>query len=69
MLVRAVATLDPLAPVCWPGTVVWPDGLGPALAAAQAEGASQAGALAGTAPEPGGSVSPTAANPPGALSV
>ncbi len=61
MLVRAVATLDPLAPVCWPGTVVWPDGLGPALAAAQAEGASQAGALAGTAPEPGGSVSPTAA--------
>ena len=52
LLVRAVATLDPLAPVCWPGAVVWPDGLGPALAAAQS-GAGQwtsPGAPQGTSP-------------------
>ena len=31
----AVAVLDPLAPLCWRGVAVWPDGIGPALAAAQ----------------------------------
>ena len=38
LLVRAVAVLDPLAPLCWPGAPLWPDGLGPALAAAQMGG-------------------------------
>ena len=38
LAMRAVAILDPLAPVCWNGIAVWPDGLGPALAAAQATG-------------------------------
>jgi eukaryotic-like serine/threonine-protein kinase len=38
LLVRAVATLDPLAPICWPGAAVWPDGVGPALAAMRAAG-------------------------------
>jgi hypothetical protein len=35
MLMRAVAVLDPLAPLCWRGVALWPDGLGPALAAAE----------------------------------
>jgi hypothetical protein len=43
LLVRAGATLDPLAPVAWPGAVVWPDGLGAALASAIADGAPGAG--------------------------
>lgn len=30
-LMKAVAILDPLAPICWRGTAIWPDGLGPAL--------------------------------------
>ncbi len=30
---RAVAILDPLAPLCWRRIALWPDGLGPALAA------------------------------------
>lgn len=34
VLMRAVAALDPLAPLTWRGVAVWPDGLGPALAAA-----------------------------------
>ena len=38
LTMRAVALLDPLAPLCWRGVAVWPDGLGPALAAA-ADGA------------------------------
>ncbi len=33
MAMRAVAVLDPLAPLCWRGLALWPDGLGPALAA------------------------------------
>jgi len=33
LTMRAVATLEPLAPLCWHGTGIWPDGLGPALAA------------------------------------
>jgi hypothetical protein len=38
MTMRAVAALDPLAPLCWRGVALWPDGLGPALAAAEAMG-------------------------------
>jgi hypothetical protein len=34
LVMRAVAVLDPLAPVCWGGLCFWPDGLGPALATA-----------------------------------
>jgi hypothetical protein len=34
-LMRAVATLDPLAPMCWDGLNLWPDGLGTAIAAFQ----------------------------------
>ncbi|HEX4171864.1 MAG TPA: hypothetical protein VHY82_05230, partial [Acetobacteraceae bacterium] len=33
---RAVAVIDPLAPLCWRGVALWPDGIGPALAVAQA---------------------------------
>jgi hypothetical protein len=36
LAMRAVALLDPLAPLCWNGLAVWPDGLGPALVAEQA---------------------------------
>jgi hypothetical protein len=36
MMTRAVAALDPLAPLCWRGVILWPDGLGPALVAAAA---------------------------------
>lgn len=32
LVLQAVATLDPLAPVCWNGVAFWPDGLGPLLA-------------------------------------
>src|SRR6185312_8800906 len=35
MTMRAVALLDPLAPLCWRGLSLWPDGLGTALAGAQ----------------------------------
>jgi hypothetical protein len=34
MAMRAVAALDPLAPLCWRGVALWPDGLGATLAAA-----------------------------------
>ncbi len=43
LVMRAVAVLDPLAPLCWRGIAVWPDGLGPALAAAPREVAETAG--------------------------
>ncbi len=32
LTMRAVAILDPLAPLCWRGEWLWPDGLGPLLA-------------------------------------
>ena len=32
---RVVAAVDPLAPLCWRGLAIWPDGLGAALAAAE----------------------------------
>ncbi len=35
LVMRAIAVLDPLAPLCWRGMALWPDGIGPALAAAQ----------------------------------
>ena len=34
LLMRAIAVLDPLAPLCWRGIAIWPDGIGPAFAAA-----------------------------------
>jgi hypothetical protein len=34
ILMRVIALLDPLAPLCWRGIAVWPDAIGPALAAA-----------------------------------
>lgn len=37
MLMRVVATIDPLAPLCWRGVAFWPDGLGSLLATAPAE--------------------------------
>ena len=43
---RLVALLDPLAPLCWQGAAWWPDGLGPALAAARAADPEMAGKLA-----------------------
>jgi len=33
LVVRAVALLDPMAPLCWRGVALWPDGIGPALVA------------------------------------
>ncbi len=35
LVMRAIALLDPLAPLCWRGMALWPDGIGTALAAAQ----------------------------------
>ena len=32
LVMRAVAVLDPLAPLCWRNVALWPNGLGPALA-------------------------------------
>jgi len=37
MVMRAVAAIDPLAPLCWNGVALWPDGLGSLLAAAPGE--------------------------------
>lgn len=34
LVMRAIALLDPLAPLCWRGIAIWPDGIGPALASA-----------------------------------
>jgi hypothetical protein len=49
-LMRAVATLDPLAPMCWDGLILWPDAIGTALAAMQdpaaPANAEQAGRIA-----------------------
>jgi len=36
LAMRVVAMLDPLAPLTWQGVAIWPDGIGPALVAAQA---------------------------------
>ncbi|MBV8869148.1 MAG: hypothetical protein JOY65_07000, partial [Acetobacteraceae bacterium] len=37
LVLRAVALLDPLAPLCWRGLALWPDGFGPALATERPE--------------------------------
>jgi len=37
MLMRTIAAIDPLAPLCWHGTALWPDGLGPLLVAASGD--------------------------------
>jgi hypothetical protein len=42
MLMRAVATIDPLAPLCWRGIALWPEGLGSLLAAVATEPAAVA---------------------------
>jgi hypothetical protein len=34
LVMRVIALLDPLAPLCWRGMAVWPDGMGTAVAAA-----------------------------------
>lgn len=39
-IMRAVAVLDPLAPLCWRGVSLWPDGLGPALVGARQDSAT-----------------------------
>ena len=31
-VMRAVVLIDPLSPLCWRGTVLWPDAMGPAMA-------------------------------------
>jgi hypothetical protein len=36
MAMQIIALIDPLAPLCWNGVVLWPDGLGPTVAMAQA---------------------------------
>lgn len=45
LAMRAVAVLDPLAPLCWRGIALWPDGLGAALAAAPRDGTGAGGGL------------------------
>jgi len=35
LVTRVIAILDPLAPLCWRGLALWPDGMGTALAVAQ----------------------------------
>jgi hypothetical protein len=45
LLMRAVALIDPLAPLCWRGIAVWPNGIGPALAVAQANAPEVLGRL------------------------
>ena len=37
LMMRAIAVIDPLAPLCWRGVALWPDGIGTALAAAAAD--------------------------------
>jgi hypothetical protein len=36
LLMRAIAIIEPLAPIVWRGEALWPDGLGPAMAMADA---------------------------------
>jgi len=46
LAMRAVALLDPLAPLCWSGFAFWPDGFGAALAEDEASGAMPGDAVA-----------------------
>ncbi len=41
LVMRGVALLDPLAPLCWQGIALWPDGIGPALAASMLAGGDE----------------------------
>jgi hypothetical protein len=41
LAMRATALLDPLAPLCWDGLALWPDGLGPALAVQSEPGVTE----------------------------
>ncbi len=41
LAMRGVALLDPLAPLCWQGIALWPDGIGPALAASMRVGGEE----------------------------
>ena len=43
LLMCAVALLDPLAPLSWRGTMLWPDGIGPALAIADPQASASSG--------------------------
>jgi hypothetical protein len=45
LVMRVVATFDPLAPLCWRGVAIWPDGVGPALAEARVEAPAVAATL------------------------
>jgi hypothetical protein len=45
LAMRAIAVIDPLAPLCWRGLVLWPDGIGTAFAAAQATDPGTSGRL------------------------
>jgi hypothetical protein len=45
-LMCAVAVLDPLAPLCWDGVALWPDGLVPLLAASRAPESPDGAAIA-----------------------
>jgi hypothetical protein len=42
LVTRAITVLDPLAPLCWRGLALWPDGIGPALAEVHAGGPTAA---------------------------
>ncbi|MBN9510403.1 MAG: hypothetical protein J0I21_14985 [Alphaproteobacteria bacterium] len=44
LAMRSVALLDPLAPPCWGGVAIWPDGLGAALAGHATEADAEGGA-------------------------
>jgi eukaryotic-like serine/threonine-protein kinase len=37
MVMRTIAVIDPLAPLCWNGVALWPDGLGSLLATASGD--------------------------------
>ncbi len=50
LVLRAVKLLDPLAPLCWNGLAVWPDGIGPALAVHPEAAERLAGLVAAEAP-------------------
>ena len=47
LVMRVIALLDPLAPLCWRGVALWPDGIGTALAVAQGSDPEVRGAARG----------------------
>ena len=48
LAMNCVALLDPLAPLCWQGIALWPDGIGPALAASMGMGSTEGSGSAET---------------------